>query len=94
MLEHCIATDPTTQPLFISTKHSCYDGDKVIYKFDLTQEDALAYNLNSLDSSELDIMEDVQAQMMDRPEEFIENPCHYFVDFKKGKFNLVCKQSL
>ena len=86
--------------MFISTKHSCYDGDKVIYKFDLTQEDALAYNMNSLDSSELDIMEDVQAQMMDRPEEFIvwlENPCHYgmvFCGFKEGKFNLLCKQSL
>ena len=85
-----IIAGPCVRPLFISMVCSRYDEKHVVWKDNLTQEDALGFNLNTLDPSEHDIMEEVQTQMMNQPEETIirlENPCHFgmvFGGFIKG----------
>ena len=78
---HCYAGQ-YVQPLFITMNFSRYDPDKVVWKADLTQEDALGFNLNSCDQSECDIMDEVQRELMENPDGSIvrrENPCHYGV---------------
>ena len=85
-------TDSDIQPLFISTTFSEYDAEKVIWKSNLTQEDALGFNLNSVDDSERSLMDEVQEQLVDKPNDVLirrENPCHYgmiFCGFKRGKY--------
>ena len=62
--------------------YSRYDEDKVVWKANLTQEDALGFNLDSFDPSERELMDDVQTEIMDKPDENIvriENPCHFVV---------------
>ena len=78
--------------MFISATFSEYDGEKVIWKADLTQEDVLGFNLNSLDVDEHSLMEEVQEQLVNKPNNVLirkENPCHYgmtFCGFKRGKY--------
>ena len=71
--------------------HSRYDEGKVVWKGNLTQEDALAFSLDNQDETERDIMEGVQSELMENPTEDIirpTNPCHFgliFSGFQIGK---------
>ena len=73
--------------------YSRYDEDKVVWKANLTQEDALGFNLDSFDPSERELMDDVQTEIMDKPDENIvriENPCHFgfvFCGYRKGNYS-------
>ena len=71
-----------------------YDDEKVVWKGNLTQEDALGFCLDYCDENERDIMESVQSKIEDNLKEnciLPMNPCHFgmvFGGFQIGKTNL------
>ena len=82
------------KPLFISVVHSRYDDEKVVWRENLTQEDALGFALDYHEEAECEIMEDVQCTLMNNPVGDIvlpTNPCHFglvFGGFQKGKSDI------
>ena len=82
-------------PLFISYTYSRYDDNKVVWKRNVTQEDALAFSLDHHDDD--DTMEIVQVTIIDNPTDDAVvhpmNPCHYdnliFCGFEFGKSSLL-----
>ena len=60
--------------------YSHIDEDKVVWKANLPQEDALGFNLDSFDPNEQELMDDTQTKIMDKPDEkhsLHRKPCHF-----------------
>ena len=66
------------KPLFISFTYSRYDEEKVVWRADLTQEDAIGFCMERHDD---EIMDVVQTAIIDDPHNemvvHLTNPCHH-----------------